>query len=143
MENKNSAQLLRNPEPEPGDKLFREIMSEQLFQAYKELQTLLSEMTLSYEWRYYKDGKAWLCKITYKKKTVVWLSLWEKTFKAGFYFTEKTSAGIMSLDIDNKIKSSFSQNKPIGKLLPLTLEIDHKNKLEDFRKIAEYKMALK
>ncbi len=104
---------------------------------------MVSEMGLSHEWRYYNDGKAWLCKITHKKKTVAWLSLWENTFKTGFYFTEKTGAGIISLDIDNKIKSSFSQNKPIGKLLPLTLEIDHKNKLEDFRKIAEYKMALK
>ena len=143
MENKNSAQLLRNPEPEPGDRLFSDILSEQLYQTYEELLKMVSEMGLSHEWRYYNDGKAWLCKITHKKKTVAWLSLWENAFKTGFYFTEKTGAGITSLDIDNKIKSSFSQNKPIGKLLPLTLEIDHKNKLEDFRKIAEYKMALK
>jgi len=143
MENKNSAQLLRNPETEPGDRLFRVILSEQLCQTYEELLKIVSQMGLSHEWRYYNDGKAWLCKITHKKKTVAWLSLWENTFKTGFYFTEKTGAGIISLDIDNKIKSSFSQNKPIGKLLPLTLEIDHKNKLEDFRKIAVYKMSLK
>lgn len=143
MENKNSAQLLRNPEQEPGDRLFREILSEQLCQTYEELLKIVSEMGLSHEWRYYNDGKAWLCKITHKKKTVAWLSLWENTFKTGFYFTEKTGTGIMSLDIDNKIKSSFSQNKPIGKLIPLTLEIDHKTKLKDFRKIAVYKMSLK
>lgn len=29
------------------------------------------------EWRYYKDGKSWLCKITQKNKTIVWISLWE------------------------------------------------------------------
>jgi hypothetical protein len=143
MENKNSAQLLRNPEQEPGDRLFREILSEQLYQTYEELLKIVSEMGLSYEWRFYNDGKAWLCKITHKKKTVAWLSLWENTFKTGFYFTEKTSAGIMSLDVDDKIKSSFSQNKPIGKLFPLALEINRKNKLDDFRKIAAYKMSLK
>ena len=105
MENKNSAQLLRNPEPEPGDRLFSDILSEQLYQTYEELLKMVSEMGLSHEWRYYNDGKAWLCKITHKKKTVAWLSLWENTFKTGFYFTEKTGAGIISLDIDNKIKS--------------------------------------
>ena len=143
METKNPDHLLRDPLQEPGNKLFREILSEQLCQTYEELLKIVSEMGLSYEWRYYNDGKAWLCKITHKKKTVAWLSLWKNTFKTGFYFTEKTGAGINSLDIDSKIKSSFSQNKPIGKLLPLTLEIDKPYQTEDFRKIAEYKMALK
>lgn len=143
MENKNETQLLRNPGQEPDDRLFREILSEKLYKTYEELLKMVSEMGLSHEWRYYNDGKTWLCKITHKKKTVAWLSLWENTFKAGFYFTEKTGAGIMDLAIDNNIKSSFSQNKPIGKLIPLTLEIYHKTRLEDFRKIAVYKMALK
>jgi len=143
MEPKNPAQLLSDPAQEPGDRLFREILNEQLYQTYEELLKILSEMGLSHEWRWYNDGKAWLCKITHKKKTVAWLSLWENVFKTGFYFTENTGAGIKSLDIDNRLKSSFAQNKPIGKLIPLTLEIDNKPKLEDFRKIAEYKMALK
>lgn len=143
MEEKSALQLLRNPEQKPGEKLFKEILSEQLYQVYEELQDLLLKMGLSHEWRYYNDGKAWLYKITHKKKTVAWLSVWEDTFKTGFYFTEKTGAGIMSLDIDSKIKSSFSQSKPIGKLLPLALEINNKGKLEDFRKIAEYKMTIK
>ena len=143
MEDRHPDQLLSDPAQEPGAKLFREILSEQLSQTYEELLKIFSEMGLSHEWRYYNDGKAWLCKITHKKKTVAWLSLWKNTIKTGFYFTEKTGAGIKSLDIDNKIKSSFSQNKSIGKLIPLTLEIDRKDKLEDFRKIAGYKMALK
>lgn len=143
MEANNPAQLLGDPAQEPGDRLFREILSEQLYQTYEELLKILSEMGLSHEWRWYNDGKAWLCKITQKKKTVAWLSLWENTFKTSFYFTEKTGDGIKNLDIDNRLKSSFAQNKSIGKLIPLTLEIDNKPKLEDFRKIAEYKMTLK
>ena len=143
MESKKPAQLLSDPAQEPGDRLFREILSEQLYQTYEELLKILSEMGLSHEWRWYNDGKAWLCKITHKKKTVAWLSLWENAFNTGFYFTENTGAGIKSLDIDDKIKSSFLQNKPIGKLIPLTLEIDSKPKLEDFRTIAEYKVTLK
>lgn len=143
MEANNPAQLLGDPEQEPGNRLFREILSEQLYQTYEELLKTISGMGLSHEWRWYNDGKAWLCKITHKKKTVAWLSLWENAFKTSFYFTEKTGGGIKSLDIDNRLKSSFAQNKSIGKLIPLTLEIDEKSKLEDFRKIAEYKMTLK
>lgn len=143
MEDRYPDQLLRDPSREPGDKLFREILSEQLYHTHEELLKIGSEMGLSHEWRYYNDGKAWLCKITHKKKTVAWLSLWKNTLKIGFYFTEKTGAGINSLDIDSKIKTSFSQNKPIGKLIPLTLEIDNLTKLDDFRKIAGYKISLR
>ncbi len=143
MEEKNSQMLLRDPGQEPVKSLVKEILSEQLYKAYEELLKIIPELGLSYEWRYYNDGKAWLCKITHKKKTVAWLSLWENAFKTSFYFTEKTGAGIESLDIDSRIKSSFLQNKAIGKLIPLTLEIDHKTKLEDFRRIAEYKITLK
>jgi len=143
MEEKNSQMLLRDPGQEPVKSLVKEILSEQLYKAYEELLKIIPELGLSYEWRYYNDGKAWLCKITHKKKTDAWLSLWENAFKTTFYFTEKTGAGIESLDIDSRIKSSFLQNKAIGKLIPLTLEIDHKTKLEDFRRIAEYKITLK
>lgn len=143
MEEKNSQMLLRDPGQEPVKSLVKEILSEQLYKAYEELLKIIPELGLSYEWRYYNDGKAWLCKITHKKKTVAWLSLWENAFKTSFYFTEKTGAGIESLDIDSRIKSSFLQNKAIGKLIPLTLEIDNKTKLEDFRRIAEYKITLK
>ncbi len=99
MEDSYPDHLLRDPAQQPGDKLFREILTEQLYKAYEELLKIIPESGLSYEWRYYNDGKAWLCKITHKKKTVAWLSLWENAFKTTFYFTEKTGAGIKSLDI--------------------------------------------
>ena len=51
------------------------------------------------EWRYYNDGKAWLCKVVNKKKTVFWLSIWEHYFKTSFYFTEKHLESIDALNI--------------------------------------------
>jgi hypothetical protein len=91
------------------------------------------------EWNYYKDGKAWLCKVLYKKKTVFWLSIWEKYFKLAFYFTEKTGKEINELDIDVSIKEDFKQAKPIGRLLPLVIEMRKKEQLKDVLKIIEYK----
>jgi len=143
MEEKNCNQLLRNPEQIPDEELFKEILSEQLFQTYKEMQKIFSGFGLSAEWRYYKDGKAWLWKITQKKKTIVWVSLWECFFKSSFYFTEKSRSGVESLPIDTKIKASFSETKPIGKLIPLILELENVVGLENFKKIIDYKLSLK
>jgi hypothetical protein len=97
MKDMESEQLLRDPQQKPDEKLFKTILNKQLYHLYEELQNMLSKIGLSAEWRYYNDGKSWLYKITYKKKTIAWLSLWKYFFKTSFYFTEKTSAGIMKL----------------------------------------------
>ena len=95
------------------------------------------------EWRYYKDGKAWLCKVCYKKKTIFWLSVWDKFFKTGFYFTDKNCTGVAELDIEEKIKEEFSRNKHIGKLIPLAIKMNRKEQIDDVIKIIEYKKRLK
>lgn len=33
--------------------------------------------SFSGEWRYYKDGKSWLYKLTKKKKTICWISVYD------------------------------------------------------------------
>jgi hypothetical protein len=58
--------------------------------SYPAYQALMQEVNLpetpwQVQWRYYNDGKAWLCKVSYKKKTVFWLSVWEACFKVAFY----------------------------------------------------------
>lgn len=52
------------------------------------------------------DGKAWLCKVVFKKKTGFWLSVWDGFFKAGFYFVERHCPGIHELEIDDSIINS-------------------------------------
>jgi len=99
-------------------------------------------LALTPEWRYYKDGNAWLCKVCSKKKTIFWLSVWEQTFKAAFYFTEKTGSGIAALEIDPAIKADFTSAKPIGKLIPLVFTMRTKDQLRDLLKVVEYKKRL-
>ena len=139
MEDKTTKQLLRDPEQTPNEELFKSILSEQLLQTYQEIQQVFLQYKLSADWIYYKDGKSWLCKVTHKKKTVVWVSLWENHFKSSFYFTEKNRNGIANLAIDIKLKESFSQAKAIGKLLPFTLILNNVEDLRDFIKLVEYK----
>jgi hypothetical protein len=142
MEDKNFKQLLRDSEQIPNESLFKEILSGPLFQTYLEIQNIFTNIGLSSEWRYYNDGKSWLCKVTHKKKTIVWISLWEFFFKAGFYFNEKNRGGIKDLDINQKNKDTFEKAQPIGKLFPLTLDIKNINDLNDFKKIIEYKINI-
>lgn len=139
----NTTQLLTDPDQFPDNKLFEDILSKQLLHTYLQIENIVSALGLNAEWRYYHDGKAWLCKITNKKKTIAWLSLWNDCIKTSFYFTEKTHEGVMLLDINNDIKTSFAQSKTIGKLIPLILIIEQPNQANDFKKIAEYKMTLK
>lgn len=141
MEERTCIQILKDPQQIPGDELFREILSEQLYGAYVEMLKIFSDLGFTSEWRYYNDGKAWLCKIVYKKNTVVWISLWEGYFMSSFYFTEKKRDAAEGLDIDPKVKAAFLAEKPIGKLIPLTLDIRNTAALDDFKKVIDLKLS--
>lgn len=133
-------QILKDPALYPSDELIQQSMGG-LFEVFSELRELLtiSHFTFNYEWNYYKDGKSWLCKVVNKKKTIFWLSVWEFSFKTGFYFTEKHRTGINDLNIDDEIKKDFNEGKPIGKLLPLAITVTNRDQIKDILKITDYK----
>lgn len=138
------APLLKDPAVSPTKKVLENVLGKS-YPAYEELIATIEnkDCGLSPQWNYYNDGKAWLCKVQFKKKTIFWLSIWDKYFKMGFYFTEKNCKGIFELDVEDSIKKEFKANKPIGKLLSLGLSINKKSQLKDALKIVEYKKNLK
>ncbi len=135
-------QLLRDPEVELSEKVFRNEFGE-WYSVFDEFVTEIQSDKFSFgtEWRYYKDGKAWLCKIVYKKKTVVWLSAWKTHFKLGFYFTEKNGAGIRELEIHKDLKSKYENNKSIGRLKPLIVDVSKQTQLGDVYALLNYKIG--
>lgn len=144
MKSENETILIGNKEIEPTDEVLENALGRKLFAIYQKLRQIFTdEFGLELQWRFYKDGKSWLCKVVYNKKTVLWLSVWENYIKTGFYFTEKTRKGVLELGIDEKIKEAFSAAKPIGKLMPLIIDIDHQKQIEDLKKLIEYKKGLK
>ena len=137
-------QLLREENPFPDAGVLKGILGD-ICDVYA---GLVSEITnepysLQMEWNYYKDGKAWLCKITFRKKTVMWLSVWDDCFKVSFFFTEKSKPGIEGLIIDPSIKESFLKSKNIGKLIPLVIAIKEMSQIDDILKIIEFKKSIK
>lgn len=136
--------LLRDPDIFPSEEVLEANLGKDVFQVYQELMIEIAEVGLAPEWNYYRDGKAWLCKVINKKKTVFWLSVWDDNFfRTGFYFTAKNCIGIDALDINDRIKKDFSEAKSVGKLLPLILDIRKKEQLGDLLKIIDYKKSLK
>lgn len=92
------------------------------------------------EWRFYNDGKAWLCKVSRKKKTVFWLSVWDGFFKTSFYLTGKHASGVAELEIEPQLKAEFFDRKPVGKLIPLVIRVFKKDQVKDVIRVIEYKI---
>ncbi len=125
-----------------------EILMNVLGDAY-ELYSLFIEtisidpLYLSVEWRYYNDGKAWLAKVQSKRKTILWLSVWDGFFKTTFYFTEKNIEAISGLSVSEVIKGEFCKAKPIGRLIPLILEVRDIDQMDDLLTLVWFKKSLK
>jgi hypothetical protein len=136
--------LLNDPDIYPTDEVLKSGLGRS-FAAYQSyMDAIQSEpYCLDHEWKYYKDGHAWLCKISRKKKTVHWLSIWPGFFKVGYYFTGKSGEGIPELDIDANIKKAFSSNKPIGKLIPVAIDVRFKKQLSDCYTMIKFKTNTK
>ncbi len=125
-----------------------EVLQSALGASYPVYEKMLAVITgdpygLVPEWRYYNDGKAWLCKVVFKKKTVFWLSVWDGSFKTGFYFAERHIRGTLELEIDDSIKEKLKKTEPSGKLYPVVIVIDTEQQLSDLLKIIEFKKGLK
>jgi Protein of unknown function (DUF3788) len=135
-------QLLKDPDILPTKEVLEKVLGNEYLVFREFMNTAESEeLKLKPEWRYYKDGKAWLCKITFRKKTVVWLSVWSDCFKLGLYFTEKSGKGIPELKIDDSIKEFYLNHKPIGKLKPIVVEVRSKSQLVDIITLIKYKIG--
>lgn len=136
--------LLRDADIFPLDKILEDALGEGFNVLVSFLETITNnEYALTLEWRYYNDGKAWLGKAVYKKKTIFWLSVWEGFFKTSFFFTEKHLEAIAELDISETIKDEFAKSKTIGKLIPMIFDINKENQLGDLLTVVWFKKSLK
>ena len=122
-----------------------EVLKNTLGKVYSVLEALETQLTqneyaLTFDWHYYRDSKAWLCKVSHKKKTVFWLSVWDGFFKTSFYFLERHLEGIAALNI---AENSFVIKKEWGKMIPLLFEIRSQNQFPDLFNMVEFKKKAK
>jgi len=134
-------QLLREQEIFPSKEVLQNTLGK-VYSVLEELETRLTQddFALTFDWKYYNDGKSWLCKVCHKKKTVFWLSVWEGFFKTSFFFLERHLEGIAALKIE---ENSFIIEKEWGKMIPFIFNINDKKQFPDLLKIVKFKKAAK
>lgn len=126
----------------PDESVLRKVLGRS-YNAYSELLRLYDSTGLVYEWRYYRDGKAWLCKVQYKKRTIVWMSAYKGYMKATVYFPERFLEAIYDLDIRDESKEKIKNTRNVGKSKPCIFEIRNKRSIKDLEKVMKFKMQSK
>jgi hypothetical protein len=97
---------------------------------------------LATEWRYYNDGKTWLCKVTKKTKTMCWIGIYNNYFRVTFYFSGKAEEAITNSALDEPMKQLWLHNENGGKFRPITLEVKKKSDLKAIKKLLELKLHI-
>ena len=95
------------------------------------------------EWRYYKDGKSWLLKVTKKKNTICWVSVIKGKFKMTFYFTDRAENSIMESSISDELKQQFKTSKYYNKIRGLTITFSNKKDVEYAKILIDIKLTIK
>lgn len=129
---------LTNKEQYPDLEVLETVLQES-FSLYQKTVQALSVDDIQVTWNYYNDGKAWMGKLLWKKKNLGWLHIYNNLFKITIYFTEKYRAGIETLDINPHKKFSFLQAPIVGKLLPMTFQMEQEKDISDLLCIISYK----
>lgn len=111
--------------------------------AFEKLNAEFAESGIVPEWRYYNDGKAWLCKLMLKKKNLGWLHVYDKSFIVSCFFTEKHFEAIEKLDVAPEIKEAFFHSETTGRLIPMPIEVSTRELPEDIMKMIAFKKGLK
>lgn len=141
METVNAIEL-SNPDVFPSDEVLKFVLGKS-FRAYTALLDLFAQNGLGPEWRYYRDGKVWLCKVQRKKRTIVWMSAWKGFMQATIYFPAKYIDDVYALDLDARTLAKIKATKNVGKSKPCIFEIRGEAVLEDFAKVMQFKLIAK
>ena len=141
METLNNLEL-RDESVYPDEKVLKSILGNS-YLVYCDLLQLYNDNELNSEWRYYKDGKAWLCKVQRKKRTIVWMSAWKGYMTAAIYLPVRLIDQIYALNITEETKKIIEHTKNVGKSKPCIFEIRDKDILKDFMEVMQFKISAK
>lgn len=95
------------------------------------------------EWNYYNDGKKWLFKLIYKKKTIFWIGILEDTFRVTFWFGDKAQHLINDSDVEDKIKEEFKSARKYGAVRAVSVIMNDQTDVDNVLKLIAIKISLK
>ena len=125
-----------------------EVLSHYLGEVKNTWDSFVNFINVSYpnfsgEWRYYNDGKNWLYKLTKKKKTICWISIYHEKFKTTFYFPDKAEDLITKSELGKEYIDQFIYGKRYGKIRGITVEIKKQPDLNSTKILIEIKEQFK
>ena len=133
---------LRDESVYPDEDVLKSVLGKS-YPAYAELLRLYDENGMTWEWRYYKDGKAWLCKVQKKKKTIVWMSAWRGYIKTAVYVPVRLMDQVYALNISEETRENIKAEKNVGKSKPCIFDIRNTGTLKDLDAVIQFKIAAK
>jgi hypothetical protein len=99
--------------------------------------------SFSGQWRYYKDGKNWLYKLTKKKTTICWISVWDGAFKTTFYFPDRAEELMTASKLRKEYVDQFVHGKKYGKIRGVTVTVKKPADLSATKTLIGIKQLLK
>ncbi len=135
---------LNDPDQYPDD----EVLGECLRDARKAWDAFVGMLAESYpaftrEWRYYRDGKSWLYKVTKKTKTICWVSVWPHAFKVAFYLPERAEELIVASRLKKEYVERFLHGRRYGTTRSITVIARKPTDLPSIKKLIGVKEQLK
>lgn len=139
METINTIEL-SNPDVCPDDYILEQILGTG-FLPYKEMLSLFDLYRMDMQWRYYKDGKAWLCKVQNRKRTIVWMSAWKNYMQVTVYIPGKYIEQIYNLPLTEECKERIRKTINIGTSKPCIFNVTDFHVLKDLEILIRFKIA--
>lgn len=126
----------------PDTKLLQEVLGE-AYTTYEAVLQLFADKSMLAEWRYYQDGKAWLCKVQLKKRTIVWMSAWHGSLQATIYIPAKHLDQLASLPLGESRKQQLDAWPFVGKSKACTFVFEGSDDLAHFATLIDFKISCK
>ncbi|MFZ5441345.1 MAG: DUF3788 family protein [Myxococcota bacterium] len=135
---------LDDPKRRPTEALLQEVLGRAagtwtaLFDALAE-----AAPDLEQTWNYYRDGHAWLLKVTRQKKTVCWVSVQRGGFRVGFYFPARVTPALLESSLSAARKRALRTTPATGKLQGVSVPFGPRSGVRDVLTLVSLKQTLK
>jgi len=132
--------ILTDPNVEPTDELIFAIIGKNSIYWQAMIKYLNDNRSgVTEVWRFYNDGKCWLYRTLWKKKTIYWIGILNDTFRATFYLSDKAESFIEESSLSDIIKDEFWNTRG-SKFRAVTVVMRSEEDLENVMKLIEIKL---
>ena len=136
--------VLRDAKEYPSD----DVLRRNLGRAMTSWQALMEHIeqhdpALNSEWRYYKDGNSWLFKVSYKRLTLCWVTVFKGKFKTTCYFPDRAEEAITSSKLNRAYIEQYVNGRRYGKTRAISVDVRKLADLKATKEIMKTRLQVK